>query len=200
MREDSTDGRTIAAYDAHVDRYQQFADSLPDAAALEAFISHLPPSAEVLDLGCGSGAYAAAMEKRGLVVTAFDASPEMVRIAHQHYGIRAECRGFHELEQTAAFDGVWANFSLLHARKAAMPRHLKAIRTALRTAGILHLGLKLGTGERRDVLGRFYAYYTYDELHQRLADSGFEIIQHRSGKGAGLAGVTEAFITLLARA
>ena len=199
MREDTTDEQTIAAYDEHVDRYLQFADSLPDAAALDAFIRHLPPGGHVLDLGCGTGAYAAAMAKRGLVVAAIDGSPEMVRVARHHYGVMAACRRFDDLDQTASYDGVWANFSLLHAPKAAFAGHLQTIGRALKPAGILHLGLKLGTGEGRDRLGRFYAYYTSDELRRLLADAGFYVIRERSGTGTGLAGVSEDFITLLAR-
>ena len=103
-----------------------------------------------------------------------------------------------DLTETAAYDGVWASFSLLHAPKADFPHHLAAIHTALRPSGTLYLGLKLGAGEHRDTLGRFYAYYEEPELRDLLAQAGFADISSTSGEGAGLAGTVDCFILLTA--
>ena len=46
--------------------------------------------------------------------------------------------------------GFGASYSLLHAPRAEMPRHLAAIARALRPDGVLSLTLKEGQGEARD--------------------------------------------------
>jgi len=63
---------------------------------------------------------------------------------------------------------VWANFSLLHATAEEFPTILKAIHTALKPDGALHLGMKTGEGARRDDIGRFYTFYTESQLEEHL--------------------------------
>jgi ubiquinone/menaquinone biosynthesis C-methylase UbiE len=46
----------------------------------------------VLDVGCGPGLYAEQLRDRGALVTAFDASPEMVRLARARVGPGVEIR------------------------------------------------------------------------------------------------------------
>ena len=64
-------------------------------------------------------------------------------------GVRIDARlaRFDELDAVARYDGIWANFSLLHAPRAEMPGNLARISRALRPGGWLHLGLKLGQGD-----------------------------------------------------
>ncbi len=195
----NTDSRTIEVYDTHVERYQQLAASLPDKASLDRFICHLRPAAKLLDLGCGTGIYASELRDKGFDVTAVDASPEMVRVARKIFNIDAQCRSFDDLDERSAYDGIWANFSLLHAPRAALGEHLLAIHTALRPAGLFHISLKLGSGEKRDALGRFYSYYSTDEIKVLLDNGGFDLVKEDQGSGTGLAGTLEKFITILAR-
>ena len=195
-----TDPRTIAVYDARADDYAAaFAQDRPDAA-LAAFIARLPPGGAVLDLGCGTGRAAAAMRDAGLAVEAWDASAGMAAHARREHGLTVRVAGFDALDAVAAFDGVWANFSLLHAPAAAFPGHLAAVRRALRPGGALHLGMKLGAGEARDRLGRAYAYYSEAALRDHLAAAGFTVGDARRGEEAGLAGTVEPWITLSATA
>ena len=105
---------------------------------------------------------------------------------------------FDDLDAVDTFDGIWASFSLLHAPKSDFARHLAAIGTALRRAGHLHLGMKLGTGERRDTLGRFYAYYTEAELAEALRAAGFTILDSVTAEGQGLAGTVDPFVLMTA--
>ena len=84
----------------------------------------------------------------------------MASIAKQKYGVEVRVAMFADIAGTDIYDGIWANFSLLHAPKADLPNHLAALHAALKPKGRLHLGMKLGTGEQRDTIGRFYAYYT----------------------------------------
>ncbi len=196
----STDKETLAVYAAQADEYANMIVEGPTDPTLEAFLTDLPPGAAILDLGCGPGNFAAAMRDRGFDVTAEDASPEMARIGRDRYGLDIRTADFADLAEIDGFDGVWANFSLLHAPKSEMPDHLAAIHRALRSGGLLSLGLKLGDGEARDRLGRFYSYYTDAEISGLLQDAGFTVDDRIFGAGKGLDGSVAPWIVLRARA
>ena len=144
-----TDRETIAAYDKNVEAYVEMTERDKPGAVLLAFMRRVRPGGLVLDLGCGPAASSAMMRDHGLRVDPVDASPEMVRLANNTYDIGARIGGFHDLTDPARYDGIWANFSLLHARPDDFPVHLRAIHRALLPGGIFHIGMKLGEGTRR---------------------------------------------------
>ena len=196
----TTDTRTIAVYDAKAADYaDRFAADAPGRHLLT-FCDALPPAARVLDLGCGPGNASAFLRAKGAVPDPVDASTEMVALANARHEIGARIATFDQVEGTAAYDGIWANFSLLHAPRADFPSHLAALHRALKPGGIFHIGMKTGTGEARDKLDRFYTYYTRDELLAHLDDAGFTVTSIAEGEEAGLAGPVEPFIIVLAHA
>lgn len=194
----TSDRETVSVYDAEAGRYAKVTAGLRDDPDLLAFIADLPRGGRVLDLGCGPGIAAAAMAEAGLAVDATDASAEMVRLAAAQPGVTAWQASFEEIGGTATYDGIWANFSLLHAPREAMPRHLAAIRRALKPRGRFHIGGKTGTGATRDRLGRLYTYYTEAELETLLAEAGFEIVARRRGRDKGLDGAMADWVTFAA--
>ncbi len=194
----TTDETTIAVYDAKADDYAKAFSETENEPGLLRFVSRLPKGAAVLDLGCGPGAHSAAMHARGFQVTATDASAAMVERAGAHKGINVRQLNFSELRERGTYDGVWANFSLLHEPRSAFPGHLSRIAAALKPRGIFHLGMKTGSGERRDQLGRYYTFYSADELRGFLKAAGFGVIAETEGEGAGLAGTVDPWIEFLA--
>ncbi|WP_417589185.1 class I SAM-dependent methyltransferase [Pararhodobacter oceanensis] len=194
------DAETLAVYQARAEDYARMIEDAAPDADLQAFIARLPVGATVLDLGCGPGAASAVMLAAGLEVDPVDATPAMVELARACTGNRARLATFDDLIAHAAYDGVWANFSLLHAPRADLPRYLSAIRAALTEGGVFHIGMKLGAGEERDDLGRFYSYYSRDELAGLLAAAGLEILSEEIRTEAGLSGKPAAGITILTRA
>ena len=176
-----------------------YAERASADATLTAFMAALAPGARVLDLGCGPGGSAALILAAGLVVDAVDASAEMVDLAWKLHGIKARVAAFEDLDAVAEYDAVWASFSLLHAPKAAMPDLLVRIKRALRPGGRLGLGMKTGTGEGRDGLGRFYAYYTPDELQDLLTAAGFTVEAQQTGHAVGLDDTDAPWIWITAR-
>lgn len=193
------DARTLAVYAEKARDYAGLVASDRPGGALRAFIAALPEGGRVLDLGCGVGDSARHMIDAGLDVEAWDASPEMAALARER-GVDVAIRRFGDLDAVAAYDGIHANFSLLHAPKADLPGHLARIRRALTPGGYFHFGTKTGEGERRDDLGRFYAFYTETELEGLFDTAGLTITHRRHGREAGLAGTVDPFIILLARA
>lgn len=194
-----SDPETIATYNARAKSYNDLVSKSEPDQDLQRFLDMVKPGGDVLDLGCGPGNSAAMMKAAGLNAHATDASEGMVAIARNTYGIDAKVAVFDDLKAVAAYDGIWANFSLLHAPKSSMPRHLTAIHTALRPAGVFHIGVKLGADEERDDIGRMYAYYTTVELRGLLENAGFIIASEREGEDMGLSGVMARFVILTAR-
>lgn len=195
-----TDDRTIAVYDAQVDQYADFVQRLSVEPALLRFIERLNSGDLVLDLGCGPAHSSATLREHGLRVDPVDASAQMVRLANDTFDIAARQAQFSDIDATHLYHGVWANFSLLHARSEDFPGILAALHTALKPSGLLHLGMKLGSGSTRDKLDRYYSYYSEGELREHLRRAGFETLAVVLGEGAGLAGDVEPWIVLQGRA
>ena len=194
-----TDAQTLAVYDVKIDDYLRLTQA-PPSKSLLAFIKAIPEGGRVLDLGCGPGFAAAEMARHGCNVEAIDGSAEMVAAASKPPGVIARQATFNDLPAQATYYGIYANFSLLHAKRADFNRHIQACHAALLPGGIFHLAMKLGTGAKRDALGRFYTYYTAEELKQILTQTGFTLTFEREGKEKGLAGDVEPFIMMAAHA
>jgi SAM-dependent methyltransferase len=186
------DPDTIRVYNERAADYADLTDSDNSSdPRLAAFIAACPKGGHVFDLGCGPGAAAAAMARAGLRVTATDASPEMVALAARHPGVTARQALFDDVTGTDIYDGIWASFCLLHAPRADFPSHLAALHQALKPGGMFFIGMKLGSGQSRDSIGRLYTYYSAPELDNFLTEAGFTPQSHDFGTSVGLSG-TEA--------
>ena len=192
-----TDNQTLNVYDNNVEPYRRLVDKLPELESISQFTGRLSPGALILDLGCGIGNAAAQMRDQGFQLVCVDGSPEMVKAANDAFSLNATTAFFSDLDDIALYDGVWANFSLLHAAKADFPTYLKAIHTALKPGGLFFISLKSGKGEKRDQLGRFYAYYQEDELEDLLLQTGFRPEHTRHGALRGMAGDVEDWFGVL---
>ncbi len=194
-----TDAETLAVYAAQAEAYaRRFAGDAP-SRSLRDFIALMPPAGRVLDLGCGPGAASAHMRAAGLRPDPVDAAPDMVALANRDGSANARVASFDDLDAAATYDGIWANFSLLHAPRDALPRHLAAIARALRPGGWLHIGMKTGTGAHRDALGRFYTYVGVTELRDMLTTAGLAPKHTVEGVETGLAGTDDPFVLIRAQ-
>ena len=195
-----TDEQTIATYNAKAQDYVDFVSTDKPTRHLKAFMDALPKGGTALDLGCGPGNSAAMMRDAGFAVTAIDASPKMAELGARKYNIPIVVGTFDDVTQTAIYDGVWASFSLLHAPRTDIPRHLKSIHTALKPGGVFVIGVKTGTGAERDRIGRQYTYFEPQELNTLLIEAGFAPKSSVTGSDKGLAGDIEPWIIVTAHA
>ena len=195
-----TDRQTLDVYDARAGDYAtRFGrDDQPDTQ-WQHFLDLLPKGAHLLDLGCGPGRSAALMAAAGHDVTATDASAEMVALAGRNPGVTVRQESFDDLSGSELYDGIWANFSLLHANRGDLPRYLATIARALKPAGVFHVGMKTGRGTRRDRLGRRYTYVSDTELTGMLTAVGLLPLARWTGSDAGLSGDVEPWIVIQAR-
>ena len=194
-----TDDETIGVYAARVAEYAALTGQV-DAAPFDAFVARLPSAGRVLDWGCGPGHDAARLAALGFEPDPVDATPAMVAHAVAGHGLPARVATFDELDAVGAYDGVWANFSLLHAGRDDAARHVRAARRALRDGGAFYLSVKVGRGEGRDGLGRRYTYFGEAELTALLEAAGFRIEATFGGVSTGLDGVRATWTGRLAGA
>lgn len=194
-----SDSETIDVYNRRAAEYAGLTDRDNRAdPQLLAFLARLPKGGRVLDLGCGPGASAATLAGAGMRVDPTDASVEMVALAARNPGVTARQASFDDITGDQVYDGIWANFSLLHAPRDRMPDHLAALHRALKPGGVFHIGMKLGEGSQRDSIGRLYTYYTEAELAGLLSDAGFTVTDRAHGRDLGLDGVYADWICLSA--
>lgn len=194
-----TDAKTIAFYDSAAKRYANLTSTDTPSGQLKAFMALLPPQAHVLDLGCGPARASAHMREAGFQPDPVDASQGMIHLANETHQIGARMLTFDDIDMVDTYDGIWANFSLLHAPRADLPRIISALATALRNNGVLHIALKTGTGEARDDIDRLYTYLTVTELHDLLTTAGFAVIATVEGHEVGCAGTDDPFVAMRAR-
>lgn len=191
-----TDHETICVYDEQVEKYAKTIQQQPNDKILLNFIARLKSKDLVLDLGCGPAQSSAIMREKGLCIDATDASLEMVKLANSTFDIGARQATFADIDSISIYHGIWANFSLLHASVEEFPKILANLHQALKTNGVFHIAMKLGTGSKRDKLGRLYSYYSQIGLCNLLANARFCVQHIELGEALGLAGDIEPWIAI----
>jgi len=157
------DNRTLGFYAAEAGAYAGRAREA-EHRRIDLFAKHLPAGARILELGCGGGQDSAEMLARGFDVVPTDGSPELAQEAERRLGRPVGVLLFEDLNEVAAYDGVWAHACLLHAPRPALPGIIDRIHTALRPGGVLYASFKAGEAEGRDSMGRYFNYLTPSEL------------------------------------
>jgi len=182
------DEATLAFYDREAGAYAARKDQA--GPHLAAFLEALAPGAKILELGCGGGQDAAAMIAAGFDVTPTDGSAGLAREAEKLLGRPVRVMKFAELDETAAYDGVWANACLLHVPEGGLGDVLGRIHRALKPGGRFYAGFKAGDGGGRDSLGRYYNFPDEARLRAAYAAAGpWTDLDLRHGKGGGFDGV-----------
>ena len=194
------DIKTLQVYETQSSKYLENITNEHPSKTLKYFAANLPNKSNVLDYGCGPGLSAEYLANLGHSVTAFDASQNMLELVPKHERIKSYQATFDTFSENEIFDGIWASFSLLHAKRRDFPHLLTSIKRALKPYGLFSIGLKLGAGEKRDKLGRRYTFVSRNELDQLLKSSGFNVFNHIFGNDIGLDGVMSEWVFAYAKA
>jgi SAM-dependent methyltransferase len=156
------DEETLQFYRGNAEAYAR--REIAPHTRLTRFLALVVPGAAILELGCGAGAASAEMLAQRFEVRPTDGSPEMAREASQRLGRPVETLLFHDLDEVAAYDAVWANACLLHVPRQELAHILALIRRALRPGGYFYASYKTGDADGRDALNRYYNYPSPDWL------------------------------------
>jgi SAM-dependent methyltransferase len=164
------DETTLQFYRENAEAYAGWAKA--PSTRLRGFLALLPPGGSILELGCGAGNHSAVMLAEGFSVRATDGSPEMAGIASQRLGHPVEAMRFDQLDANGAYDGVWASACLLHVPRDELAGILARVHRALRPSGLFYASYKMGEGDGRDSLGRYYNYASPEWLEAIYASAG----------------------------
>jgi SAM-dependent methyltransferase len=180
-----SDNTTTSFYIDNAATYAKRDRKLP-TARLDAFLSSLPKGGSILELGCGGGQDSAYMWSKGFFnLTPTDGSAELARHAEAQLYRPVKVMQFSELQDEQAFDGIWAEASLLHVPRAQLPDILNRINRAVKPGGIFHATFKAGAAEGHDEFGRYYNYPSAAFLSDILGEAGWRnvVITERDGSG-----------------
>ena len=167
---------TIHYYNQHADEFFRESVVIDMSEIYPQFLKLIPVGGKILDAGCGSGRDSLYFSQQGFDVTAFDASAEMVRKATELTKLNVLHMSFEEINWSKKFDGVWACSSLLHLPKNELADVFAKMLKALKAGGFLYASFKKGAGEATEK-GRFFSYYSEDELRDILKIVGSNTIE-----------------------
>ena len=167
---------------------------------LPEFLDRLTPGAAILELGCGSGRDAAFMLERGFAVELSDGVPAMAALAEARLGQPVRIMRFEELTATAAYDAVYASYSLLHVPRAGLADVLCRIWRALRPGGWHMATYKSGGNEGRDLLDRYFNYLSPPQAEAYYRRAGeWALFEMTEGVGGGYDDRPSSWVNVIAQ-
>jgi SAM-dependent methyltransferase len=173
---------------------------------LQELASRLPPSAPVLDLGCGAGVPATRwLSQCGYTVTGVDVSSRQLELARQNVPganfLKADMADESALPfPPGLFAAVVALYSIIHVPREEQPALLDRVRRWLRPGGLFLATWPIGEweGEEENWEGwgtpMWWSHYRAEVNLQMLRDAGFEVETEETVTSGG-----ETWLWVLAR-
>lgn len=160
---------SIEYYEQNAEEYVAATLNVDMSAIYTKFLDYIPSGGSILDAGCGSGRDTKYFLDHGYKVTAIDGSAEMAARTYKLTGIKVRHQNFCEINDSNAFDGIWACASILHVSKAEMVSIINKLCSALTEGGTLYLSYKYGENEETRS-NRHFSNYTEQSFHRLLQD------------------------------
>ena len=146
--------------------------------ALFRYIQGAPPLC-ILDFGCGPGRDLAAFGALGHQPIGLEGSPPLAAMARQHSGCQVWEQEFLALElPPSRFDGIFANASLFHVPRQALPRVLAELHAALKPDGVLFASNPRGNNEEGWIRGRYGVYHDLEAWRGFLTAAAFTELEY----------------------
>lgn len=157
------ENNTLSFYNTHAQNFINNTVNVEFAETQDKFLKYLPERGHILDFGCGSGRDTKYFIEKGYLVDATDGSEELCKLASVYAGINVKCMLFNELDETAAYDGIWACSSILHLSHIDLKDVFYRMIKAVKSGGYIYTSFKYGTfeGERN---GRYFTDFTEESL------------------------------------
>lgn len=179
--------RLQTVYDRIAAQYATINASMPSEVAVMAdrFSRLIGLHGPMLDVGCGPGRDLNWFKDKEIPAIGLDLSSGMLAEARHFVPGRLVQMDMRALGfQSACFQGVWCNASLLHLSKHEAHRALAEIHRVLRRGGVLFLSVQSGSGEAWEpwaydgTVKRLFARYNPIEMALLLVNSGFIIHEY----------------------
>ncbi|TCP78873.1 methyltransferase family protein [Rhizobium sp. PP-CC-2G-626] len=175
------DEKTIRFYEREAKRYAAATAEQSMNEQIARFTKFLPGNALIVDLGCGGGRDLANFSRRGFNAVGLDAAFELAKIAGATSGCPVVVGDLLQMPfAKGSFDAVWASASLLHIQRNEIDHALNLINDILVAGGFFFCSMKVGRGELRTDDSRFFTYFMPSEWNERLACTGFELIESQA--------------------
>ncbi len=173
--------QTIAHYDDHADDFEEGTRDHDVSQNIAALLRHLRivAPATLLDFGCGPGRDLKTFATLGHVAIGLDGSAAFVRMARAATGATVWHQDFFALDLPPAhFDGVFANATLQHVPRAALPAVLAHLHATLRPGGVLFASIPRGDNEEGWNGERYSAFHDFDAWRRFMTVAGFVELEH----------------------
>jgi len=145
------------------------------------FLSNLPPSPRVLDLGCGPGHESMRLASAGATVLGLDFSDECINVARKRCPqCRFELADFHDLDtRFGKFHGVFAAASIIHVAPDDLQQVMSCLADVLEERGHLLVIVQDGKGIREHwpvIKGRKMRRVIYLYHQEDLASAAADLV------------------------
>lgn len=173
--------KTLAHYNQRATEFWEGTRDHDVQQNIEALLRHLrgAPPWRILDFGCGPGRDLAAFRALGHEAVGLDGSPPLVAMARQHSSCDVWEQDFLALQLPADhFDGIFANASLFHVPRQALPRVLSELNAALRPGGVLFTSNPRGNNEEGWNQGRYGVFHDLAAWRRFLEAAAFRELEH----------------------
>jgi len=178
---------TLDAYRRHALRYAQRTPTQPSPLVAE-LSALLPAGGSVLELGCGTGRDADALEAAGFTVDRTDAAASFVALQHTA-GHHARLLDVRDADFGGPYDAVFASAVLLHVPRTELRDVLSRARAATSPGGVMIASFKEGDGEAwsevKLEVPRHFVFWRADDLAEAFAAAGWTDVSTRSASATG---------------
>ena len=172
---------TLGHYNQRAEPYRDGTRDHDVSQNIDALLRHVtgePPFA-ILDFGCGPGRDLRSFVACGHQAVGLDGAERFVDMARRESDCEVWQQSFLRLDlPQGRFDGVFANASLFHVPRKALPRVLRQLHATLKPGGVLFSSNPRGTNEEGWNGDRYGVYHDHESWRNFMQAAGFVELEH----------------------
>lgn len=172
---------TLSHYNQRAEPYREGTRDHDVSQNIDALLRHIAgePPFTLLDFGCGPGRDLKTFVSRGHQAIGLDGAERFVHMARSEAACEVWQQSFLQLDLPPAhFDGIFANASLFHVPRKALPRVLRQLHAALKPGGVLFSSNPHGANEEGWNGDRYGAWHDLQSWRKFMLAAGFLELEH----------------------